>query len=224
MGLEEPLPESCPECGAADATLPDALAREPQQRGYPAVAAPQDGRETRRGETISGDRPPNFSTGRSDNGPEAWPEAWRSLFLRTAPAPIIWTYAELGDDLSGRGDKDRSACLRHIIGSLQLPKGSSSFWPVSLSGGETGEAVSGRERYFQEGLRLLKPGAVIFLGAGAVELSGIALNLHIPYTQTIARGMLHVLLPDFTTLLAGENFTRQACVFLRSSLGDLHLF
>ena len=159
--------------------------------------------------------------------PRDYPEAWRPLLERTKPAPILWTYAELGEDLAGRGDKERSACLRRLIGSLQLPKGSSAFWPVRLSlPGEGESAPSAPEAtgdFFQAGLRHLAPKVVILLGVLAVELSGQEISINVPFTQQIHGGILYVLLPDFSAILAKPPLEERAGVFLRAALSGLLL-
>ena len=164
----------------------------------------------------------------------AYPEAWRSLLERTNPAPILWTYAELGEDLAGRGDKERSACLRRLIGSLRLPKGSSVFWPARLASPDDGQSAAaplngeesapgGASGFFQAGLRHLAPKVVIMLGASAVELSGLGLSLNVPFTQQIHGGILYVLLPDFNAILAKPPLEERAGVFLRTALSGLLL-
>lgn len=166
--------------------------------------------------------------------PLEWPEAWQVLLARTSPAPIVWTYAELGEDLSGNGDKDRSTYLRRLISSLQLPKGSSAFWPVRLAPfiGEDAEASreannatrsADESEFFQAGLQRLSPRVVIMLGAPAMELSGLNLPTSIPFTQQIHKGILYVLLPDFASLLGKGALQERAGVFLRAALSGLSL-
>ena len=164
--------------------------------------------------------------------PTDWPQAWQGILARTRSAPLIWTYAELGEDLSGKGDQARSACLKQIIGSLQLPKGSSTFWPLRLTGYSASLIASPeapqtghneQSRFFQEGLSLLTPKVVVMLGADAITLSGLDVPLSLPFTQVIHRGVLYMLLPDFTTLLSKSSLKERACVFLRTALGGLRL-
>ena len=163
-----------------------------------------------------------------------YPEAWRPLLERTNPAPILWTYAELGEDLAGRGDKERSACLRRLIGSLRLPKGSSAFWPVRLALPDEDESIpsplaegksapGGAGDFFQAGLRHLAPRVVIMLGPLTVELSGLELSINVPFTQQIHGGILYVLLPDFSAILAKPPLEERAGVFLRTALSGLLL-
>lgn len=66
------------------------------------------------------------------SSPDTWPVPWQLLFARTNPAPFIWTYAELGEDLLENANQERAACLRALLGSLGLPRGSNAFWPSRL--------------------------------------------------------------------------------------------
>ena len=140
----------------------------------------------------------------------------------------------MGEDLAGRGDKERSACLRRLIGSLRLPKGSSVFWPARLASPDDGQSAAaplngeesapgGASGFFQAGLRHLAPKVVIMLGASAVELSGLGLSLNVPFTQQIHGGILYVLLPDFNAILAKPPLEERAGVFLRTALSGLLL-
>ena len=163
-------------------------------------------------------------------GPESWPAAWQSLFSRTKPAPILWTYPELGGDLGGRGCAQRSACLRDLIGKVQLPRGSSTFWPLCLDAAANGDQGQTRAQeeaeagLFKEGLLLLAPKVVVLIGPRSAPLAGLAdlgLDLHTPFTQQIVRGMLFVLLPEFPALLENLSLSDKACLFLRSALAKI---
>ncbi|MDR2669913.1 MAG: hypothetical protein LBC14_08185 [Desulfovibrio sp.] len=70
---------------------------------------------------------------------------WRALLEKTCPAPLVWTYEELAGDLQGNASPERSRCLKTLIAALALPRGSSAFWPLSLSDsvacGGTGASV-----------------------------------------------------------------------------------
>ena len=184
--------------------------------------------ETIRG--VDGQRP---AATEQTQSPE-WPEAWQVLLARTKPAPIVWTYAELGEDLSGNGDKERSACLRRLIASLQLPKGSSAFWPVCLAPFIEEDLPTSREpgnaslsadeaEFFQAGLPRLAPRVVIMLGTQAMTLSGLDLPMTVSFTQQIHKGILYLLLPDFASLLSKAALQERAGVFLRAALSGLSL-
>jgi hypothetical protein len=157
-----------------------------------------------------------------------WPEPWRERLKKTLPAPLVWTYPELGEDLSGAGDKARSACLRQLIGSLALPKGSSAFWPLrlpsaprNLPDGQGAQNTPDDPRYFQEGLHLLRPQAVILFGERSVGLSGLNLRMGGTFAQTVLAGVLYIVLPDFAALLANAAMGNKTSAYLRSSLSQL---
>jgi len=159
---------------------------------------------------------------------DTWPDAWQALFARTKPAPILWTYPELGLDLGGQGCPQRSACLRELIGKLQLPRGSSTFWPLCLDAEEDGTQAQVETGLFKDGLLLLEPKVVVLIGPRSVSLAGLAdlapdrgFDLHTPFTQQIARGMLFVLLPEFPAMLENASLADKACVFLRSALARI---
>lgn len=148
----------------------------------------------------------------------AWPAPWQALLARTRPSPILWTYAELGADLHGRGIPERSDCLKNIIRQLQLPKGSSTFWPLALDMCAPGASASPE---FVQGLALLKPQAVILFGGGDALLSQLCLDLNGPFQQTFTQGSLFLLLPEFSVLLRSGDALNAAIVFLRASLSGL---
>ncbi len=176
---------------------------------------------------------PRQATATPPADPLRWPEPWRSAFARTVPAPLLWTYPDLWSDLSGKGDPRRSSCLRAMIGGLGLPRGSSVFWPLCVEGqgGQENQPVpqapptEQREgelpedrSYFQAGLRLLAPKALILFGLASVERAALALPLRLPFTQHVADGRLHILLPEFAVFLDEAPLTERACSYLRSAL------
>lgn len=88
----------------------------------------------------AGDRPPQQKAQNSNAvfRPEPefklWPPLWRKVFLKGAPqpAPVVWTYPELGLDLLSQGNPVRSRFFRGLIQELALPKGGNAFWPCAL--------------------------------------------------------------------------------------------
>jgi hypothetical protein len=155
-----------------------------------------------------------------------WPAAWADLWARTPKAPLIWTYAELGADLSGQGDKARSACLRELIGSLALPRGSSAFWPIALpedqdSSFSPAQGSIPRESCFLQGIRLMRPHGIIVFGPQALAQSGLEIALTTPFSQALRNGVLHLLLPDFATILASASDSSKTAAYLRASLSTL---
>ncbi|WP_319763250.1 hypothetical protein [Maridesulfovibrio sp.] len=70
--------------------------------------------------------------------PESWPAPWSALAGRINPrVQIFWTYAQMGQDLSGQADAERRKLFQSLIGYMGLPKGAISFWPcTSWNGSE----------------------------------------------------------------------------------------
>ncbi len=64
--------------------------------------------------------------------PNSWPAPWSTLASRITPRlQIFWTYAQLGQDLSGQADTERRKLFQSLIGYMGLPKGAISFWPCT---------------------------------------------------------------------------------------------
>jgi hypothetical protein len=183
-------------------------------------------------ERISGDPPPSrretaspsFPAGTSP-GQSPLPSAWKELLEKTPAAPLLWTYAELGQDLQGRGEGARTAGLRELIGRLGLLRGSSAFWPLTLEDSwaqclETG-APPPDAPFFLHGLLRLRPRAVIFFGEHSRLLSGLALSARLPFTQEVKDGRLFLLMPAWRDLLAGERIREQAVAYLQAAFSAL---
>lgn len=191
--------------------------------------------------TSSLNRTPNGTKEPESNGAhqvclsqEQWPAIWQSMFAKTRPASILWTYAELGQDLLGSGSKARSLCLRDIIGKLQLPKGTSTFWPPTLNINENEPGFehdptpckmynSLEAHIFKQGLQELRPKVVVILGARTMELAELQLSLKMPYTNEVRQGIMFVLLPDISTLLTNPGLVDKACVFLKNALHSIRV-
>ena len=143
--------------------------------------------------------------------------ARQALVDRTSPAPVLWTYPELGVDLGGKGDPERSARLRGLIGALRLPKGTSCFWPLQLPE-ESPEEAPGQ---FLAGLGRLRPRAVILLGDKSVPMCGAPITLTTPFTQVIHAGRLFLLLPGMTQLVAEPGLCAPCVEFLAAQFSGL---
>jgi len=90
---------------------------------------------------------------------------WTDFLAKVPPQPVLlFTYAELGDDLSGGGSTQRSALWRQIIGALGLPRGSVGFWPSRAPGAE-GEGAPAVAPQFAEGLRRIGPRVLVDFGS-----------------------------------------------------------
>ncbi len=73
--------------------------------------------------------------------PASWVAPWNSIASRITPRlQIFWTYAQLGQDLSGQADAERRKLFQSLIGYMGLPKGAISFWPCTAWNGSEFES------------------------------------------------------------------------------------
>lgn len=154
--------------------------------------------------------------------PERWPESWRKVFSKATPASLLWSYHSLGLDMEGGSDsKQRSALLRRLIGQLNLPKGSSVFWPcampAALPSGDTKLAPA--PDIFFSGVTLLKPQVLIFFGDQAAEDIEMT-SKPACFSQTLVDGKLLLLLPDLD-VLHSEASVNSVVSFMRAALAAI---
>lgn len=152
--------------------------------------------------------------------PAAWPEPWKNWFARIAPAPVLWTYHELGADLTGIGrSAERSAFFKNLIGELGLPKGSSVFWPSAMPVAEGAEEAALRPHpaVFSAGLAALSPQVVIVFGEAALEDMGLAGRIR-PFRQEMVEGKLLLCLPEIGALLQNQGQRASSVSLLRAVL------
>ena len=87
-------------------------------------------------------------------------EPWAGFLAKAPPAPLmVWTYRELGADLSGRADPARGALWRELIKRLDLPRGSVAFWPFALPTDGGSDVV--HKEPFLAGLARIAPKALV---------------------------------------------------------------
>lgn len=158
------------------------------------------------------------------SAPFVLPRGWQELLAKTPAAPVVWTYAELGDDLAGNAVAERSASLRRIIQALQLPRGTSAFWPVALPAAaphqEQGASASG---CFGHGLTKISPKVVIFLGTASLHLSQLPLDLSLHFMQAIYQGRLYLLVPSFDEIMGNPGMEDRVTRYLRTVLSGFNL-
>lgn len=146
--------------------------------------------------------------------PADWPEPWAGWFTKTAPASVLWTYHELGADVTGIGrSQERSGFFRSLIGELGLPKGSSVFWPSAMPSADA--SLQANAPLFASGLRLLMPRVVVVFGEAALEDMDLAGKVS-QFGQVMVEGKLLVLLPGIEELLRGEAQRSSAVSLLRA--------
>lgn len=150
----------------------------------------------------------------------ALPKAWEAVLEKVKPAPIIWTYEELGEDLMVRGDQARSRALRELIGSLGLKGGTSAFLPAVLPG----RPDDGSDAWcFQAMLGRLGGRILVSFGSGALALGPYApLGLE-PFREKIVQGRIILCLPAFKDILADPARFEATKVFLRSAFAKINI-
>ncbi len=149
---------------------------------------------------------------------EYWPSPWQVLLQKTPPAPVIWTYFSLGDDLSGNPNADRRDFMRKLLTDLGHRKGTHSFWPIALPDQNTEQSVA-HAQAFWSGVQILKAKAVIAMGQAATKAMGLEQNIR-PFMHTRYNGCFVVVLRDVDFLIAEPHSYNNVREFLRRSLAS----
>lgn len=89
-------------------------------------------------------------------------DSWSALLAKTPRnALCAWTYFDLGADLGGQANPERSALWRDLVSRLGLPRGSIAFWPYThLQDGRTMASLGD----FLVGLKTLKAKSLVVFG------------------------------------------------------------
>jgi hypothetical protein len=153
--------------------------------------------------TMQEDTPPPPQA--SSMPPEQWPPQWQAAWSKIpGPAPVVWTYWSLGDDLCGNANAERGALLRKIIGSLRLPRGTSAFWPVALPAApapdEHAAPLQANPEIFLAGINRIRPRRVFAFGSRALRSFAPHCGLR-PYQFVHYNGFRLYAMPDIDYLL-----------------------
>ena len=134
--------------------------------------------------------------------PATWPEPWADWFGRISPAPVLWSYHELGADLTGIGrSAERSAFFKALISELSLPKGSSAFWPSAMPiDADGGLSLRAHPAVYAAGVLRLTPKVFVVFGPQAMADIGMSDRFK-PFLQDVVEGKLLLCLPDIDDLL-----------------------
>lgn len=151
-----------------------------------------------------------------------WPEPWQKAFAKSRPAPIVWTYAELGEDLLLMGSPMRSQILRTIISTLDLKKGRSAFWPITVPS-LTGKTAPANMDIFHSGLDELGARLLICFGKKALSKTAYFTETQREFQEIVAAGRLILLLPDINTLFGNLALLESIAIFLRTAIAKLNL-
>ena len=143
---------------------------------------------------------------------EAWPASWLALKNRR-PLParplVLWTYAGLGEDLTGAPDETRRRVIVRMLMELRHPGGTHVFWPCGLAGEkpEDGPAL------FWSGVKLLNPRVLLLFGSDARDALSMPKTL-LPFCQERVNGRLVIQLPRPQSLAGDEASFKRALAFL----------
>ncbi|WP_294445478.1 hypothetical protein [uncultured Mailhella sp.] len=143
---------------------------------------------------------------------EQWPASWLALKNRRPLPPrplVLWTYAGLGEDLTGRPDDVRRQVIVRMLMELRHPGGTHVFWPCGLAGEkpEDGPAL------FWSGVKLLNPRVLLLFGSDARDTLSMPKTL-LPFCQERVYGRLVIQLPRPQSLAQDEASFKRALVFL----------
>lgn len=104
---------------------------------------------------------------------EAWPANWRELLGNAQRAPICWTYAELGLDLTGHADAQHRDYLKKLLLGMHRKAGTHTFWPCALPEGPDLKLVPNCD-IFWSGLQELGVKMLIVMGSAASNAIGLS--------------------------------------------------
>lgn len=111
---------------------------------------------------------------------EKWPHDWKILLKNTPKTPrILWTYEELGCDLTGNANPAHRKLLQQLIEDMQLPKGSHAFWPLCLFPDKA--TAFENAQMFISGIYNIAPEWIIFMTRSIPKALGLpSLCLFVP--------------------------------------------
>ena len=145
---------------------------------------------------------------------EQWPSSWLALKNRR-PLPsrplVLWTYAGLGEDLTGTPDETRKQVIVRMLMELRHPGGTHVFWPCNLPGEENGAAL------FWSGVKLLNPRVLLLFGSDTRDALSMPKTLF-PFCEERVNGRLVIQLPRPSSLAEDEPSFSRALVFLSQRL------
>ena len=149
--------------------------------------------------------------------PDHWPRLWQERLAATHPAPVLWTYWALGEDLYGSPDPARRALLRRLLADLAHPTGTHCFWPAALPPSRGQHDLEANTEVFWSGVDLLKARALVVLGSPAVAALKLPPRLQ-PFHQTRHNGRLVIVLRDPDILAREAHHYDAVREFLRQAL------
>lgn len=223
---------------AAPQGVPAGYARQQQEQAHAgAEARMAEAKQAAQHASVSSAASPMHVVGADTFPPTAWPQNWQVLWAKQrAPRPIVWTYWGLGEDLGGAPNDARRQFFRALIQQLQLPAGTSAFWPVALPDNGSGNSASvapaasdaaapassapnapeliPHAQVFHAALSLLQPRLVVCFGSRALKYIAQQNALR-PYQMCYQSGYRLCVLQDIDFLLTNATLSAAVSPWLR---------
>lgn len=143
---------------------------------------------------------------------EKWPASWLALKNRR-PLPsrplVLWSYAGLGEDLSGKPDEVRRRVIVRMLTELRHPAGTHVFWPFAMQD----DGVAPEYSLFWSGVRFLDPRVLLLFGSDTRDALAMPKTL-LPFCQERVHGRLVIQLPRPQALAEDEASFQRAQAFL----------
>lgn len=165
--------------------------------------------------------------------PHVWPAPWQTRLEQARPAPVLWTYWNLGPDMCDPqtpGRLERRQFLQRLLQDLGHPAGTHTFWPsclppdpAALPVADAAAAPQGQNAYaanpdvFWSGATQLKARAVVVMGSAAARAVALPGGLR-PPQQIRHRGKLVWVLWDVDNLLKFDQRYASMLALLRDAL------
>lgn len=129
------------------------------------------------------------------------------------PITVLFTYEELGYDLTGKSSPIRSKTLRELISYLAWPKGTVGYWPIAIPAGDRVVIdLSG----FWLAARLMRAKHIVCFGESAYEKLCGSIEMHT--THANAQRPACVLSPSLESLSELDEAARLDAFSLLKSL------
>ncbi len=133
-----------------------------------------------------------------DSDPTQWPEPWPMYWQRVvSPSTTVWTYWLLANDLGPDPNPVHKQFFQQIIQGLGWPRGSITFWPLTVPQGK--DLVVEVDR-FLSGVSLIQATTIISFGSELQELLPLCPGPH--ERVFLLEDLTVVLLPDLSSLLS----------------------
>lgn len=155
-----------------------------------------------------------------------WPLPWRQQLEKTRPGVVLWTYWNLGLDLSdpqAEGRLERRGFLQKLLQDLAHPAGTHTFWPAGLPAASEDrtpgqdEGLMPHADAFWSGASRLGARGVVVMGSAAVKALGLPPGLR-PLQQTRYKGHMVWVLWDVDYMPREDQRYASMLAFLRQAL------